>query len=188
MPDLRNAQGQPTGALYGVIGMLRRLLQDYQADYMVCIFDAKGRTFRDDLYEQYKAHRPSMSEDLAQQIEPIHRAVRAMGWHLICAPGVEADDIIGTLARLATERGIDTVVSTGDKDLAQLVNERVQLVNTMSNERLDIEGVIAKYGVRPDQIIDYLMLIGDTSDNIPGVPKVGPKTAAKWLSEHGSLD
>ncbi|WP_394064963.1 DNA polymerase I [Alcaligenes sp. WGS1538] len=188
MPDLRNAQGQPTGALYGVIGMLRRLLQDYQADYMVCIFDAKGRTFRDDLYEQYKAHRPSMSEDLAQQIEPIHRAVRAMGWHLICAPGVEADDIIGTLARLATERGIDTVVSTGDKDLAQLVNEHVELVNTMSNERLDIEGVIAKYGVRPDQIIDYLMLIGDTSDNIPGVPKVGPKTAAKWLSEHGSLD
>lgn len=188
MPDLRNAQGQPTGALYGVINMLRRLLQDYQADYMVCVFDAKGRTFRDDLYDQYKANRPSMPEDMAEQIEPIHKAVRAMGWHLICQSGVEADDIIGTLSRLAAENGIETVVSTGDKDLAQLVNEHVQLVNTMSNEKLDIEGVTNKYGVRPDQIIDYLMLIGDTSDNIPGVPKVGPKTAAKWLGEYGSLD
>lgn len=188
MPDLRNAQGQPTGALYGVINMLRRLLQDYQADYMVCVFDAKGRTFRDDLYDQYKANRPSMPEDMAVQIEPIHKAVRAMGWHLICQPGVEADDIIGTLARLAAENGIDTVVSTGDKDLAQLVNEHVQLVNTMNNEKLDVEGVTTKYGVRPDQIIDYLMLIGDTSDNIPGVPKVGPKTAAKWLGEYDSLD
>ncbi|MCR4144660.1 DNA polymerase I [Alcaligenes faecalis] len=188
MPDLRNAQGQPTGALYGVINMLRRLLQDYQADYMVCVFDAKGRTFRDDLYDQYKANRPSMPEDMAVQIEPIHKAVRAMGWHLICQPGVEADDIIGTLSRLAAENGIETVVSTGDKDLAQLVNEHVQLVNTMSNEKLDVEGVTSKYGVRPDQIIDYLMLIGDTSDNIPGVPKVGPKTAAKWLGEYGSLD
>lgn len=188
MPDLRNAQGQPTGALYGVINMLRRLLQDYQADYMVCVFDAKGRTFRDDLYDQYKANRPSMPEDMAVQIEPIHKAVRAMGWHLICQPGVEADDIIGTLSRLAAENGIETVVSTGDKDLAQLVNEHVQLVNTMSNEKLDVEGVTSKYGVRPDQIIDYLMLIGDTSDNIPGVPKVGPKTAAKWLAEYGSLD
>lgn len=188
MPDLRNAQGQPTGALYGVINMLRRLLQDYQADYMVCVFDAKGRTFRDDLYDQYKANRPSMPEDMAEQIEPIHKAVRAMGWHLICQSGVEADDIIGTLSRLAAENGIETVVSTGDKDLAQLVNEHVQLVNTMSNEKLDIQGVTNKYGVRPDQIIDYLMLIGDTSDNIPGVPKVGPKTAAKWLGEYGSLD
>ena len=188
MPDLRNAQGQPTGALYGVINMLRRLLQDYQADYMVCVFDAKGPTFRDDLYDQYKANRPSMPEDMAVQIEPIHKAVRAMGWHLICQPGVEADDIIGTLARLAAENGIETVVSTGDKDLAQLVNEHVQLVNTMNNEKLDVEGVTTKYGVRPDQIIDYLMLIGDTSDNIPGVPKVGPKTAAKWLGEYDSLD
>ncbi|WP_341667183.1 DNA polymerase I [Alcaligenes sp. SDU_A2] len=188
MPDLRNAQGHPTGALYGVINMLRRLLQDYQADYMVCVFDAKGRTFRDDLYEDYKANRPSMPPDMAVQIEPIHRTVRALGWHLICEPGVEADDVIGTLARLAAEQGIDTVVSTGDKDLAQLVNDHVQLVNTMSNERLDVEGVTAKYGVRPEQIIDYLMLIGDTSDNIPGVPKVGPKTAAKWLNEYGSLD
>ena len=188
MPDLRNAQGQPTGALYGVINMLRRLLQDYQADYMVCVFDAKGPTFRDDLYDQYKANRPSMPEDMAVQIEPIHKAVRAMGWHLICQPGVEADDIIGTLARLAAENGIETVVSTGDKDLAQLVNEHVQLVNTMNNEKLDVDGVTTKYGVRPDQIIDYLMLIGDTSDNIPGVPKVGPKTAAKWLGEYDNLD
>ncbi len=188
MPDLRNAQGQPTGALYGVINMLRRLLQDYQADYMVCVFDAKGRTFRDDLYDQYKANRPSMPDDMAVQIEPLHRAVRAMGWHLICQSGVEADDIIGTLSRLAAENGIETVVSTGDKDLAQLVNEHVRLVNTMSNEKLDVDGVISKYGVRPDQIVDYLMLIGDTSDNVPGVPKVGPKTAAKWLGEYGSLD
>lgn len=188
MPDLRNADGAPTGALYGVISMLRRLLQDHHADYMVCVFDAKGKTFRDELYEQYKSHRPPMPEDLAAQIQPLHQAVRALGWTLICEPGVEADDIIGTLSQAASQQGIDTIVSTGDKDLAQLVNEHVELVNTMNNERLDIAGVEAKYGVRPEQIIDYLMLIGDTSDNIPGVPKVGPKTAAKWLAEYGSLE
>lgn len=188
MPDLRNADGAPTGALYGVISMLRRLLQDHHADYMVCVFDAKGKTFRDDLYDQYKSHRPPMPDDLATQIAPLHEAVRALGWTLICEPGVEADDIIGTLSEAASKQQIHTIVSTGDKDLAQLVNQHVELVNTMNNERLDMAGVEAKYGVRPEQIIDYLMLIGDTSDNIPGVPKVGPKTAAKWLAEYGSLD
>ncbi len=188
MPDLRNADGQPTGALYGVISMLRRLLQDHHADYMVCVFDAKGKTFRDELYEQYKAHRPPMPDDLASQIKPLHQAVTAMGWTLICEPGVEADDIIGTLSDAASKQQIHTIISTGDKDLAQLVNPHVELVNTMSNERLDVPGVVNKYGVQPEQIIDYLMLIGDTSDNIPGVPKVGPKTAAKWLAEYGSLN
>ncbi|HCN72718.1 MAG TPA: DNA polymerase I, partial [Pusillimonas sp.] len=180
LPDLRNARGQPTGALYGVISMLRRLSQDYKADYAACIFDAKGSTFRDEIYPEYKGHRPSMPEDLALQIEPIHEAVKAMGWHVLTVSGVEADDIIGTLAHHATEKGIYTVVSTGDKDLAQLVNEHVELVNTMNGGKQDVQGVIDKFGVRPDQIVEYLMLTGDTVDNIPGVEKVGPKTGAKW--------
>ncbi|NHC61989.1 DNA polymerase I [Paenalcaligenes suwonensis] len=188
MPDLRNARGEPTGALYGVIAMMRKILQDYEPDYMACVFDAKGKTFRDDLFSDYKANRPSMPTDLAQQIEPIHRAVRALGWPVICVPGVEADDIIGTLSVQASAQGIHSVISTGDKDLAQLVNPHVELINTMNNERQDIQGVIDRYGVRPEQIIDYLMLIGDTADNIPGVPKVGPKTAAKWLNEYQDLD
>lgn len=188
MPDLRNARGEPTGALYGVIAMMRKILQDYEPDYMACVFDAKGKTFRDDLFSDYKANRPSMPTDLAQQIEPIHRAVRALGWPVICVPGVEADDIIGTLSVQASEQGIHSVISTGDKDLAQLVNQHVELINTMNNERQDIQGVIDRYGVRPEQIVDYLMLIGDTADNIPGVPKVGPKTAAKWLNEYQTLD
>src|SRR5690625_5034068 len=188
MPNLRNAKGEPTSALYGVISMLRRLQQDYKADYAACIFDAKGKTFRDELYPDYKGDRPAMPDDLAAQIEPINRAVAAMGWPVICVPGVEADDIIGTLARQATQDGIFTLVSTGDKDLAQIVNEHVELINTMSNERQDIDGVIERFGVRPDQIIDFLMLTGDTSDNIPGVPKVGPKTAARWLNQYDTLD
>ena len=188
MPDLRNAKGEPTGALYGVISMLRKLSQDYKADYAACIFDAKGKTFRDDLYPEYKAQRPSMPEDLANQIEPIHAAVKALGWPLLAVTGVEADDIIGTLAVQASAQGVHTIISTGDKDLAQLVNEHVELINTMSGERQDIEGVIRKYGVRPDQIIDFLMLTGDTADNIPGVTKVGPKTAAKWLGQYDTLD
>ncbi len=188
MPDLRNAKGEPTGALYGVISMLRKLTQDYKADYAACIFDAKGKTFRDDLYSEYKAQRPSMPEDLASQIEPIHAAVRALGWPLLAVPGVEADDIIGTLAVQATAGGVHTIISTGDKDLAQLVNEHVELINTMSGERQDVAGVVGKYGVRPDQIVDFLMLTGDTVDNIPGVAKVGPKTAAKWLNQYGTLD
>jgi len=188
LPDLRNAKGEPTGALYGVVSMLRRLLQDYKADYAACVFDAKGGTFRDDIYPLYKGHRPDMPDDLRAQIEPIHKIVAALGWPVLAVSGVEADDIIGTLARRAAALDVRTVISTGDKDLAQLVNEDVQLVNTMSGETSDVEGVIRKFGVRPDQIIDYLMLTGDTVDNIPGVEKVGPKTAAKWLNAYGTLD
>lgn len=174
--------------MYGVINMLRKLLQDIDADYMACVFDAKGGTFRDELYADYKAQRESMPEDLAQQVRPLHEIIQALGWPLLCVPGVEADDIIGTLAHKAAQKGIHTVISTGDKDLAQLVNPHVELIDTMKDERLDEAGVIAKYGVRPDQIIDYLMLMGDTSDNIPGVPKVGPKTAQKWIQQYESLD
>lgn len=188
LPDLRNAEGHPTGAMQGVISMLRRIREEYQADYLACIFDAKGKTFRDDIYADYKANRPPMPQELACQIEPLRQIIEAMGWPLLCIPGVEADDVIGTLARLASERGIYTIVSTGDKDLAQLVNEQVELVNTMNNDRQDIQGVIERYGVRPEQIVDYLMLKGDTSDNIPGVPRVGDKTAARWLQKYGSLD
>ena len=188
MPDLRNADGAPTGAIYGMINMLRRLRQDYAAAYMACVFDAKGKTFRDDLYPEYKAHRPSMPEDLARQIEPIHEAVRALGWPILMIEGVEADDVIGTLAARAAAEGMSTVISTGDKDLAQLVNEHVTLVNTMSNETLDREGVITKFGVPPERIVDYLTLVGDTVDNVPGVEKVGPKTAVKWLTQYETLD
>lgn len=188
MPDLRNAKGEPTGALYGVLSMLRRLLQDYKADYAACVFDARGKTFRDDIYPLYKGNRPSMPDELAAQIEPIHRAVSALGWPVVSVAGVEADDIIGTLAVRAAREGVHTIVSTGDKDLAQLVNDDVELVNTMTGERQDVAGVISKFGVRPDQIIDFLMLTGDTADNIPGVPKVGPKTAAKWLDQYQTLD
>lgn len=188
MPDLRNAKGEPTGALYGVISMLRRLIQDYKADYAACVFDTKGTTFREELYPDYKGHRPSMPDDLALQIEPIHQAVRAMGWPVLAVPGVEADDIIGTLACRASAKGVHTIISTGDKDLAQLVNEHVELVNTMTGERLDVAGVQTKFGVRPDQIVDYLMLVGDAVDNVPGVTKVGPKTAVKWLDAYASIN
>jgi len=188
MPDLRNAKGDPTGALYGVINMLKRLRQDIAADYCACVFDARGKTFRDAMYAEYKANRSAMPDDLAQQIEPIHRAVRALGWPLLAVSGAEADDIIGTLAVRASAQGVHTVISTGDKDLAQLVNDDVELINTMSGERQDAAGVIRKFGVRPDQIVDYLMLVGDAVDNVPGVAKVGPKTAVKWLSTYGSLD
>lgn len=188
MPDLRNARGEPTGALYGVVNMLRKLVSDHKSEYAACIFDARGKTFRDDLYPDYKSHRPPMPEDLAAQIEPIHRAVRALGWPVLTIDGVEADDIIGTLACRAREHDVHTVISTGDKDLAQLVNSHVTLVNTMSGEYLDDAGVRNKFGVAPDRIVDYLMLVGDTVDNVPGVTKVGPKTAVKWLSEHGSID
>lgn len=188
MPDLRNAKGEPTGAIYGVVNMMRKLIEEYQANYAVCVFDAKGKTFRDEIYPDYKAHRPSMPEDLALQIEPIHRAVRAMGWTVLSVPGVEADDIIGTLACWATQQDVHSVISTGDKDLAQLVNSHVTLVNTMSNEKLDPQGVLAKFGVPPNRIVDYLMLVGDTVDNVPGVQKVGPKTAVKWLQEFDSIE
>jgi DNA polymerase I len=188
MPDLRNAQGNPTGAIYGMINMLRRLRTDYAAAYMACVFDAKGKTFRDELYADYKANRASMPEDLVKQIEPIHEAVKAMGWPILMIEGVEADDVIGTLAVEAARHGMNTVISTGDKDLAQLVNEHVTLINTMSNEKLDREAVIAKFGVPPERIVDYLTLVGDAVDNVPGVDKVGPKTAVKWINQYGSLD
>lgn len=188
LPDMRNAEGAPTGALFGIINMLRRLRNDYPASYIACVFDAKGKTFRDDLYGEYKATRKSMPEDLALQIEPIHVAVRALGWPILMVEGVEADDVIGTLGVQAAEVGLKTIVSTGDKDLAQLVNEHVTLVNTMSNEILDRTAVIAKFGVPPERIIDYLSLVGDTVDNVPGVEKCGPKTAVKWLTQYDSLD
>ena len=188
LPDLRNGQNEPTGAIYGVLNMLRRLRKDVPADYIACVFDAKGKTFRDDLYPEYKAHRPSMPDDLAAQIPPLHEAVVAMGWPLLMIDGVEADDVIGTLAVEAEKHGLRTVISTGDKDITQLVNPQVQLVNTMSNEKLDEAGVQAKFGVPAARIIDYLTLIGDAVDNVPGVEKVGPKTAVKWLSQYGSLD
>ncbi len=188
MPDLRNAKGEPTGALYGVISMLRRLAQDYKADYAACVFDAKGKTFREDIYPLYKGNRPSMPEELAAQIAPIHQAVAALGWPVLSIGGVEADDVIGTLACQASREGIHTIISTGDKDMAQLVDEHVELVNTMSGERQDIEGVVRKFGVTPGQIVDFLMLTGDAVDNVPGVTKVGPKTAAKWLAQYASVD
>jgi DNA polymerase-1 len=188
LPDLRNAQGEPTGAIYGVLNMLRRLAADYKPDYLACVFDAKGKTFRDDWYAEYKAHRPPMPEDLVRQIEPLHQAVAALGWPLLMIDGVEADDVIGTLARQAAEAGMRCVVSTGDKDLTQLVNASVSLINTMTNERLDEAGVEAKFGVPPRLMLDYLTLVGDSVDNVPGVEKVGPKTAVKWLSLYGSLD
>jgi DNA polymerase-1 len=188
LPDLRNKAGEPTGAVYGVINMLRRLRKDFAAEYSACVFDAKGKTFRDDVYPDYKAHRPPMPDDLAAQIEPLIECISALGWPLLIVDGVEADDVIGTLARQAEREGIHTVVSTGDKDIAQLVSPHVSLVNTMSNERLDAAGVRAKFGVPPERITDYFALVGDSVDNIPGVEKVGPKTAAKWLTEYGSLD
>ncbi|MFM9916786.1 MAG: DNA polymerase I [Rhizobacter sp.] len=187
LPDLRGPDGFPTGALHGMVAMLQRALKDVKPEHAVCVFDAKGPTFRDEWYPQYKAHRSPMPEPLVQQIEPIHEVVRLLGWPVLMVPGIEADDAIGTLARVAAASGHQVVISTGDKDLAQLVNDRVTLINTMSNERLDAHGVMAKFGVPPERIVDYLTLMGDTVDNVPGVEKVGPKTAAKWIAEHGSL-
>ena len=188
LPDLRNKSGEPTGALYGVLNMLRRLHKDFPADYSACVFDAKGKTFRDDIYAEYKANRPPMPDDLGQQIAPLHAAIKAMGWPLLMIEGVEADDVIGCLAKQAEQQGMQVVISTGDKDMAQLVSPQVKLINTMSNEVLDEAGVEAKFGIPPNLIIDYLTLIGDSVDNVPGVEKVGPKTAVKWLLQHGSLD
>lgn len=188
LPDLRSPTGAPTGALYGIINMLKRLMKDVPADYIGCVFDAKGKTFRDDMYPDYKAHRPPMPDDLRAQIEPIHAAIAAMGMPILMVDGVEADDVIGTLCKTGEAGGLRVVVSTGDKDMAQLVTPAVRLVNTMSNETLDEAGVLAKFGVPPALIVDYLALIGDTVDNVPGVPKCGPKTAVKWLAEHQDLD
>jgi len=188
MPDLRGPQGEPTGAMHGMVNMLRRLREQVRAEHAVCVFDAKGPTFRDEWYAEYKANRPSMPDDLRTQIEPIHEIVKLLGWPILEVPGIEADDAIGTLARVGAASGHQVVISTGDKDMAQLVNDKVTLVNTMTDETLDEAGVQAKFGVPPNLIIDYLTLIGDTVDNVPGVEKVGPKTAVKWIAEHGSLD
>jgi DNA polymerase-1 len=188
LPDLRGPEGVPTGAIHGVVAMMKRLREQIPAAHAVCVFDAKGKTFRDDWYAEYKANRSPMPEDLARQIEPIHEVVRLLGWPVLEVPGIEADDAIGTLARVAAATGHKVVVSTGDKDLAQLVTPRVTLINTMSNELLDEAGVRAKFGVAPERIIDYLTLVGDSVDNVPGVEKVGPKTAVKWIAEYGSLD
>lgn len=194
MPDLRNSANEPTGAIQGVLNMLRRLHKDYPADYSACVFDAKGKTFRDEIYPQYKANRASMPDELRAQIEPLFETIRAMGWPLIIEEGVEADDVIGALAKQAENQGIKTIISTGDKDISQLVNEHITVVNTMrdafrkTDDVLDVAGVENKFGVPPDRMIDYLVLVGDTSDNVPGVEKVGPKTAVKWLEQYGSLD
>ncbi|MDO8706515.1 MAG: DNA polymerase I [Sulfuricaulis sp.] len=188
MPAFTNSRGEPTGAVYGVVNMLRRLMTDYDTEYMAVVFDAKGKTFRDDIYPEYKAHRPPMPDELSTQIEPIHDIIRALGLPLIQVQGVEADDVIGTLARAAAAAGRATVISTGDKDMAQLVDGHIRLVDTMKDAVYDRAAVVAKFGVTPEQIVDYLALVGDTSDNIPGVPGVGPKTAAKWLQQYGSLD
>jgi DNA polymerase I len=194
MPDLRNLQNEPTGAIQGVLNMLRRLHKDYPSDYSAVVFDAKGKTFRDDIYPEYKANRASMPDDLRVQIEPLFETIHAMGWPLIVEEGVEADDVIGALAKQAEREGMKTIISTGDKDISQLVNEHITVVNTMrdafrkTDDVLDIAGVENKFGIPPSLMVDYLILVGDTSDNVPGVEKVGPKTAVKWLKEYGSLD
>jgi DNA polymerase-1 len=192
MPDLRAVPGDPasspTGAIRGMINMLQKLRKDVQADFAACVFDAKGPTFRDALYPEYKAHRSPMPDDLRAQIEPIHEVVRLMGWKVLDVPGVEADDVIGTLAVTASRQGIEVVVSSGDKDLAQLVNQHITIIDTMNGRRRDVAGVEAEFGVPPRLMVDFQTLVGDAIDNVPGVPKVGPKTAAKWLQEYGSLE
>ena len=188
VPPLTNAQGKPTNAIYGVSNMLRKLINDYNTPYVTVVFDAPGKTFRHDIYDQYKAHRPPMPDDLRLQIQPLHELIRALGLPLIIEHGVEADDVLGSLAQNAARQGFEVVISTGDKDMAQLVTEHITLENTMTNTRMDIAGVQEKFGVNPEQIIDYLALMGDSVDNIPGVPKVGPKTAAKWLQQYSSLE
>ena len=187
LPPLTNSKGMPTGAIKGVINMMRSLRKDYTNANIIVIFDAKGPTFRNEMYSEYKAHRPPMPDDLRPQIEPIHNIIKAMGLPLLVIPGVEADDVIGTLANQATEQGVDTLISTGDKDMAQLVSDHVKLVNTMTNTYMDRAGVIEKFGVKPEQIIDYLAITGDKVDNIPGVPGAGPKTAVKWLAAYEDL-
>jgi DNA polymerase-1 len=189
---LRNRRGEPTGAIYGVLNMLRRLQKETPADYLACVFDAKGKTFRDEIYPEYKANRPPMPEDLAGQVAPLKEAIAALGWPMLDVPGVEADDVIGTLARQAERQGVRVIIASGDKDLAQLVNPAITIENadprTGEREILDEAGVERKFGVRPDRMIDYLTLIGDSVDNVPGVDKVGPKTAVKWLGQYGTLD
>ncbi len=188
IPPLSNAAGMPTNAIFGVANMLRRLMSDHQTEYVTVVFDAPGGTFRNELYSEYKAHRPPMPDDLRVQIEPLHNLIRAMGLPLIMEPGVEADDVLGALAGLAVNEGFKVIISTGDKDMAQLVSEQITLENTMSNTTMDVQGVLDKFGVSPAQMIDYLALMGDSADNIPGVASVGPKTAAKWLNKYQTLE
>ncbi len=192
MPDLRAKPGDPqspaTGAIRGMVNMLQKLRKDVPADYAACVFDAKGPTFRDALYPDYKANRSPMPDDLRSQIPPIHEVVRLMGWQVLDVPGVEADDVIGTLAQTAAKQGVHVTISSGDKDLSQLVDEHITVIDTMNGKRRDLAGVEAEFGVPPRLMVDYQALVGDTVDNVPGVTKVGPKTAAKWLEEYGSLD
>ena len=188
LPNLTNSAGEPTGALHGVLNMINKLVREQPGAHVAVVFDAPGKTFRDDIFAEYKANRPPMPDDLRSQVEPILDAVRYMGLPLLQVEGVEADDVIGTLCRQAADQGHSVLVSTGDKDLAQLVNDKVTLVNTMNDTVMDREAVKAKFDVWPEQIIDYLALVGDSSDNIPGVPKVGAKTAAKWLNAYESAD
>jgi DNA polymerase I len=192
MPDLRVKPGDPlspaTGAIRGMINMMQKLRKDVRADYAVCVFDAKGSTFRDDLYPEYKAQRSAMPDDLRAQVEPIHEVVQLLGWKVLCVPGVEADDVIGTLACIASKQRIEVIISSGDKDLSQLVDEHITVIDTMNDRRRDLAGVEAEFGVPPRLMVDYQTLVGDAVDNVPGVPKVGPKTAVKWLLEYGSLD
>ena len=188
LPSLTSSKGQPTGAIKGVTSMIKKLMHQYPESHIAVVFDAKGKTFRNELYPEYKANRPPMPDDLRRQIAPIHELVKALGLPLLVVDDVEADDVIGTLATQASKARMDVLISTGDKDLAQLVTPHVTLVNTMTDTFMDEAGVVAKFGVRPEQIIDYLALVGDTSDNIPGVPSCGPKTAVKWLAEYETLE
>ncbi len=188
LPPLTNSKGEPTGAILGVANMLRKLIDQYATPHFIVVFDAPGKTFRNELFPDYKSHRPPTPDDLRAQIKPLHELIRAMGIPLVIEQGVEADDVIGTLTTMAVSDGFSIIISTGDKDMAQLVNDKVQLENTMSDTRMDADGVKLKFGVDPSQIVDYLALMGDASDNIPGVPKVGPKTAAKWLNQYETLD
>src|SRR6202167_1083473 len=188
LPPLTNSKGEPTGAILGVLNMLNKMIKEESPDRIAVVFDAPGRTFRDDLFEQYKAHRPPMPDDLRSQVQSLYDAVAAMGVALLRVTGVEADDVIGTLAKQGAASGHEVLISTGDKDMAQLVGANIGLINTMSNTRLDRAGVKAKFDVFPEQIVDYLALVGDSSDNIPGITGVGPKTAAKWLNQYQTLD
>jgi DNA polymerase-1 len=188
LPPLTNSKGEPTGAVLGVLNMLNKMIKEETPDRIAVVFDASGRTFRDDLFDQYKAHRTPMPDDLRSQVQPLLEVVVAMGLPLLRVSGVEADDVIGTLAKQGAEQGYQVLISTGDKDMAQLVGPQVGLINTMSNTRLDRAGVKSKFDVFPEQIVAYLALVGDSSDNIPGITGVGPKTAAKWLNQYQTLD
>src|SRR5262249_1661053 len=188
LPSLSNSRGEPTGAVYGVLNMLLKFMKDYQPRCIAVVFDASGKTFRDDLFKEYKAHRQPMPNDLRSQIEPLLSIIDALGLPVLRVEGVEADDVIGTLACRAAKSGKSVLISTSDKDMAQLVNGSITLINTMSNSVLDRAGVKAKFDVFPEQMIDYLALVGDSSDNIPGIDKVGPKTAARWLNQYATLE